>query len=781
MEPTYSSPQPPDNELVCGYLEESWMGVAQPSTNKTDPITFSNANDLVYLSPIAQSRRGRSKAKKMDPLPDLLRGVIDTSPVRRARPSIRSAQRRSRAHLSNIQTQRKEINSDTAEPYPGSQPSGSSQHPELPASEAVEVSSSQPCTPPRPPPHLQNVHANNCSDSPDGGQLPYSFPRKDVLVNDCSDSPDSGQLPPNFPRKHVLALPAPQSPPNASPVPPLSDDVVILDEAPRSALWVPDFLLKRGHRAVSGSRATKSSQANMVPDDKFENNNGLSSTSLQSETRKRHSYTQQTGVQDLNENEQDSRPGKRIKGPQASQHSHNLQLIRPSSDPRDRGHVSEDGSQEKSQEERSEIGVLEVTLEPPLRKGESCTPKAWECYEKSPDMQHHIGSKLGSGDNSYHDRPAVTKDRETTQMFKSSMATSIIAPFKITGDINVPKGSAPFLTISFPQLPLPVQRHSLQTTPERVQRGQPQSSPPALVNNSSPPQSRSRPPPTLAISADVFNYELRPSPEEMWKQAIADDSPPAVMHKIVNMLHRSLKSHEDSIGDIAKEYKNNALKLIRNLDDRHKMEKIETTTALRSSTRAVLATFTNAKRDTRELVEQMRSMTITRTAPTFAKLQLAEKVELLERLLNAKLRGHCKTTNDDLDATSEDPRSESGSASGDEETLEETYRKKLSMESKPSGAATRGALEEVDLFINEFFGIGGKKSTSRLPKPARKPGQRGPEVLEELVDGWIKSLQEPPKVTSSAKLPKRKGQSRPESLPDQPWDETALGKESPKA
>ncbi|KAK0734500.1 hypothetical protein B0T26DRAFT_746399 [Lasiosphaeria miniovina] len=250
MEPPYWSPQPPNDELVCGYLKESWTGVNQPSRNKIDPITFSDANDLVYLDPIAQSRRGRSKAKKKDLLPDLLRGVIDTSPVRHARLSIRSAQRSSQAQLPNIKTQRKEINSDTTEPHPGSQPNSKSQHPELPASEAIEVSGSQPCTPPWPPPRLQNLHANDRSDSPDGGQLPSNFPRKYFLANDCSDSPDGGQLPPNFPREDALALPALQSPPNASPVLPSSDDDVVLDETPRLAFPVPDLLVKLNELAV---------------------------------------------------------------------------------------------------------------------------------------------------------------------------------------------------------------------------------------------------------------------------------------------------------------------------------------------------------------------------------------------------------------------------------------------------------------------------------------------------------------------------------------------------
>ncbi|SPQ18515.1 71aec620-286c-486d-9373-900577735acb [Thermothielavioides terrestris] len=54
-------------------------------------------------------------------------------------------------------------------------------------------------------------------------------------------------------------------------------------------------------------------------------------------------------------------------------------------------------------------------------------------------------------------------------------------------------------------------------------------------------------------------------PEEVWKQAVEDDTPPAVLHRIITLLHRSLKPREEVVRDIAVEYQENALRLLDNL------------------------------------------------------------------------------------------------------------------------------------------------------------------------------------------------------------------------
>ncbi|KAH6854128.1 hypothetical protein B0I37DRAFT_401169 [Chaetomium sp. MPI-CAGE-AT-0009] len=225
---------------------------------------------------------------------------------------------------------------------------------------------------------------------------------------------------------------------------------------------------------------------------------------------------------------------------------------------------------------------------------------------------------------------------------------------------------------------------------------------------------------------------------EVWKQSVEDDSPPAVLHRIVTLLHRSLKSREEVIRDIAADYKANASSLLNNLSARHGQEKTNTSTALRKASSSAFAIFSGAGRDMTTLIDKLRDMDVTHTADTIRRPVLAEKLDSVVRLCQTRL------SNCTRDGPVEDHNARELDDSLD--GLAETYRLRLMEVVRQSDGQAPEISSNVDLQVDEFmkrclYGTT-KNITPPTAKKSDKPARNADEALEVLLDGIINTMQE---------------------------------------
>ncbi|KAH6650375.1 hypothetical protein F5144DRAFT_481482 [Chaetomium tenue] len=227
------------------------------------------------------------------------------------------------------------------------------------------------------------------------------------------------------------------------------------------------------------------------------------------------------------------------------------------------------------------------------------------------------------------------------------------------------------------------------------------------------------------------NAEECSRPQDVWKQVVDDDSPPAILHRIVTLLHRSLKPREEVVRDISEDYKANALNLLNNLSARHGQEKKTILTALRKASNAAFAIFSGAGQDMATLISKLRDMDVTHTADTIRRPVLAEKLDSVVTLCQARLG----PAGDDVLNESENGL----------DGLAETYRLKLTEAARQSDDQSPGTSGKVELRVDEFMRQCLDGKPKRIPSPAAKkperPARNADEALEVLLDGIINTFQ----------------------------------------
>ncbi|KAK3300742.1 uncharacterized protein B0H64DRAFT_334247 [Chaetomium fimeti] len=234
------------------------------------------------------------------------------------------------------------------------------------------------------------------------------------------------------------------------------------------------------------------------------------------------------------------------------------------------------------------------------------------------------------------------------------------------------------------------------------------------------------------------NLEECSGVEDIWKQVVEDDSSPAILHRIVTLLHRSLKPREEVIRDIAADYKANASNLLNNLRARHGREKKDTLTALRKASSSSFAIFSGAGQDMAILIDKLRDMDVAHTADTIRRPVLAEKLDSVVMLCQTRL------TNCDREGLIGD-----GVASESDDSLDglaETYRLRLIETVRQSEGQSPKVPGKVDLQVEDFmkqclYGTT-KRITTPTAKKSDKPARNADEALEVLLDGIINTLQE---------------------------------------
>ncbi|KAK4144871.1 uncharacterized protein C8A04DRAFT_11114 [Dichotomopilus funicola] len=225
------------------------------------------------------------------------------------------------------------------------------------------------------------------------------------------------------------------------------------------------------------------------------------------------------------------------------------------------------------------------------------------------------------------------------------------------------------------------------------------------------------------------------SPGDTWKSVVEDTSSPKVLHRIVTLLHRSLKPKEDIIRDIASDFRRDALCLLDNLSLRHVEEQTNTSATLRSAYRAAFSGFANAAQTMQVQVEKLRRVDITQSVATGKRPPLAEKLEIVTNLCKAKLGGLVEGSAFDGDDTSRN----------DPDSLADSYRNKLVDATRRANDKAVGdlgiAIAEADEFMQQCFRGGARKAQRTEMRKPDKPTRDADEALGVFLDGIINTLQ----------------------------------------
>jgi hypothetical protein len=200
-----------------------------------------------------------------------------------------------------------------------------------------------------------------------------------------------------------------------------------------------------------------------------------------------------------------------------------------------------------------------------------------------------------------------------------------------------------------------------------------------------------------------------------------------------------LKPREEIVRDIAADYRDNALRLLDNLNTRHGQEKSDTLIAIGKTSRAAFSVFSCAGQDVAVLINGLRDMDVTHTADALTRPVLAEKLDIVAKLCQTRLSNYAR--NELL---------EEDDASGSEDNLDghaNAYRLKLAGAVRRPDNQTPGDSSEVDSQVEEFIQrcLGGETRKPRhteTKKPEKRSARNADEALEDFLDDILNRLQE---------------------------------------
>ncbi|KAL2263154.1 hypothetical protein VTK26DRAFT_7978 [Humicola hyalothermophila] len=234
-------------------------------------------------------------------------------------------------------------------------------------------------------------------------------------------------------------------------------------------------------------------------------------------------------------------------------------------------------------------------------------------------------------------------------------------------------------------------------------------------------------------------------PEDIWRQAVADDSPPEVLHRIVTLLHRSMKPREEVVLDIVNDYRVNAQRLLDNLRVRHCQEKSDTLASIRTASGAAMSIFSDAVSDMQLLSNKLQGMDVTNPAGAIQRPSLSQKLDEVARLCQAKLSSHVVNgTSPALESIRVESASEPGTVNESANNLADTYRVRLSAAVRRPGDQAAEAFDKLSGEADEFIRrcLQGESNKARPEDEKRVTARKSPdEALETFLDSLISTLQ----------------------------------------
>ncbi|KAK3335810.1 hypothetical protein B0T19DRAFT_407538 [Cercophora scortea] len=209
-------------------------------------------------------------------------------------------------------------------------------------------------------------------------------------------------------------------------------------------------------------------------------------------------------------------------------------------------------------------------------------------------------------------------------------------------------------------------------------------------------------PARLVLEPELSLNHDEPTPEAVGEESVDGDSFLAVLHPIVNILHQPLKLQQDALTDIPAEYRENGMQLIRGLQARHMVEKIETTEAYRQEALSVLAIFESAEHDMGKIVEQIRGVDIVGELEKLGKRGFGAKIDILSNICDQRLRDRLKDDSAEIKAPDYSASDSDSSGENDQELFEE-FRNKISRGGHLTEGEALDARQRVYAEANDFI------------------------------------------------------------------------------
>ncbi|KAJ4366011.1 hypothetical protein N0V85_009234 [Neurospora sp. IMI 360204] len=238
------------------------------------------------------------------------------------------------------------------------------------------------------------------------------------------------------------------------------------------------------------------------------------------------------------------------------------------------------------------------------------------------------------------------------------------------------------------------------------------------------------------------------SPEEVWRRETVDGSTFAIVHKIGMMLHRALKPREEVVDDIIKDYLENSVLLLEQMNTCHETERETTVDNHEAATQTLYSLFDTAWQDVRHLQEQLQSFDISKILASTRKPAFGQKMQMLNRLCDQRLSKYIeqasRATTDDEDSVSR------------KDDLVEFFKSQLHEQIGHSDALTTKLQildAEVDMFIerlrNDEIGFPSRQSDAQHIKDDPKTTS---QAMEQAAGALIGSKQKQPAPAGEALL-----------------------------
>lgn len=203
------------------------------------------------------------------------------------------------------------------------------------------------------------------------------------------------------------------------------------------------------------------------------------------------------------------------------------------------------------------------------------------------------------------------------------------------------------------------------------------------------------------------------------------------------------------IRDIAQDYEENGLRLLRNLGERHSQERVDTLAALGKASDIAVSVFSRARHDMEAFARQLRDMDVTHTAATLNRPALAQKIDTVARLCQSRLKNQILSGSlQESHPHEEDFPSEPEMTHAKDDDLAEIYRLKLceavQQPENENGEGHEHIYQEVDRFIRRCLQGDGESSRMLLPETRMKmtSEKTADEALEVFLDRIMRTLQE---------------------------------------
>lgn len=212
-----------------------------------------------------------------------------------------------------------------------------------------------------------------------------------------------------------------------------------------------------------------------------------------------------------------------------------------------------------------------------------------------------------------------------------------------------------------------------------------------------------------------------------------------------------MKPREEVVRDIARDYEENALRLLENMSARHSEEQSASLIAIRKATGDAVSIFSDSVDDMRILINRLRDMDVTNSVDT-RRQALSQKLEAVARLCQSRLNSNA--TGPDLIA--DDSVSEPEMANEKFDSLADSYRLKLSTAVRRSDDQVDETFGSLNSEVEEFIKRCLQGKGERIPQPAiqKKDAAKksADEALEAFLDSMIGTLQEVPNENGTDKI-----------------------------